>query len=149
MPYLDSMEQETGTYWQDSEMSICVSQEINNGYHLVSLLSNDFLMSQITVVFAGSYLALVLLSIVSFLLIFVAMRVTYMPLRRLARKIAPDAPYGSSHLNQLESTFSEVTHNNKLLKEKLDNYVQAVHSQEVLLISQEAHTQEQVFYLHF
>ena len=119
---MDSWQPKSGIYGQKDESTMCVSNEISNGYSLVAMVSNEFLMEQITVAFATTWLALVVLSVIGFALVLVAMRITYQPLYRLTQKIIPDSDFSSAHLSRLENTFSEVTQQNQQLKDKLDNY---------------------------
>ena len=122
LAYMDSWYPKSGIYGQKDESTMCVSTEISNDFSLVAMVSNDFLMEQITVAFATTWLALVVLSAIGFCLVLVAMKITYQPLHRLTQKIIPDSDFSSSHLSQLENTFSEVTQQNQQLKDKLDNY---------------------------
>ena len=122
LPYLGTIPQENGVYPQDDATSICFHGRISRGFSMVSLLSHDFLANQINQAFASCYLGLLLLSIVGFLLVLLAMRITYLPLHRLTQRIVPNADSRQGYLNQLESAFSAAETQNQLLKGKLDNY---------------------------
>ena len=50
-------------------------------------ISNDSLLRQIDDTFASSYIALLLLASLGFFLVFLAMRITYLPLHQLTRKL--------------------------------------------------------------
>ena len=122
LPYLNAQTLETGVRQTDESNFLCVRGDIRNGFSMASLVSRDFIASQINASFASSYLALVMLSIVGFLLILLAMRITYLPLHRLTKKVIPDADSRKGYINQLESAFSDAECQNRLLKDKLENY---------------------------
>lgn len=121
-PYLSAEALPNGVHQADESFSLCIQGGINQGFTLVSLLSRDFLSERINEAFASSYLALIGLSLVGFLLVILAMRITYLPLQRLTRKIVPDANSRQGYLNQLESAFSQAELQQRLLRKKLDNY---------------------------
>lgn len=121
-PYLSAEALPDGVHQADESFSLCIQGGINQGFTLVSLLSRDFLSERINEAFASSYLALIGLSLVGFLLVILAMRITYLPLQRLTRKIVPDANSRQGYLNQLESAFSRAELQQRLLRKKLDNY---------------------------
>lgn len=121
MEYLD-LEPCRREEYSESGGSLYIQTEIVNGYSLVSLLSNDFILDQINAAFTNSWLALIALSLIGFLLVFFSMRITYFPLRRLTQKIVPDPENKFLHLEQLERAFSEVEDQNLLMKKKMDNY---------------------------
>lgn len=106
----------------DKSTSLCVSSKINNGYSIVAMISNDFLSSQINTSFGIAYRSIVLLAIVAFFLIFIAMRLTYLPLHELTKKIVSDSNKGTSYLEQLDVAFTEVEAQKHLLENKLDKY---------------------------
>ena len=122
MPYLSAQMQDTETALTDTSTFLCDHENIRNGFSMVSLVSRKFIASQINESFADSYLALIVLSIVGFLLVFLAMRITYLPLHRLTKKLVPDADSSKGYLNQLENAFSDAETQNQALKNKLENY---------------------------
>lgn len=122
MPYMQSFELEDGIYELDSSTSICVCTGISNGFSMISLISNDSLLHQINAAFTSSYLTLVILGTLGFLLILFAMRITYMPLHKLTHKIVSDSDPKLGYLEQLDSAFATAEEQNQLLKSKLDNY---------------------------
>ena len=119
---LDGATLTKGIYHSTDSTFLCVENGISRNFSLVCLLSQDFLVSQINEAFAGSYVGLLLLSILGFVLVLLAMRITYLPLRKLTLKIIPDADSRHGFLNQLESAFSEAESRNQLLQGKLENY---------------------------
>lgn len=113
---------ERGIFELNDSTSLCVSTDINNGYSIVALISNDLLLEQINVAFATSYRALLLLAFIGFLMIFFAMRITYLPLHKLTKKIVSEPTTNTSYLEQLDLAFSETEEHNQILKDKLDKY---------------------------
>ncbi|MBQ8039789.1 MAG: helix-turn-helix transcriptional regulator [Lachnospiraceae bacterium] len=93
----------------------------------MSMLSNEFLNQQTTLAFTGTYLALLTLGVIGLFMIFIAMKVTYLPLRRLTQRIASDVPECTSHLERLENTFLEVSNKNQAIQKKLDAYRSFMH----------------------
>lgn len=121
-PYVKDLPLEDGIYKIDSSSSLCVETGISSGFSIVALISNRSLLQQINASFASSYLALLLLSAVGFLVVLFAMRITYLPLHRLIKKIIPGSDSSQGYLEQLDYAFSETESQNQLLKEKLDSY---------------------------
>lgn len=120
--YMESELPESGVYQQDASVFLCTLKNIPANYSLICLLSRDFLSERINASFGSSYLALMLLSGLGFLLIALAMRITYLPLHRLTKKLVPDANTRQGYLGQLESAFSEAEDQKQLLMQKLENY---------------------------
>ena len=122
MPHINSFELEDGIYEIDTSTSICVHTNINNGFSIVSLISNDYLHSQINESLADSYFALSILSIIGFFLVLLAMKITYQPLHNLTQKIVVSPNSKQGYINQLEAAFSQAETREVQLKEKLDKY---------------------------
>lgn len=126
-PYLDSLTLENGIFSINDSISLCVHTDIIKNFSMVFLISNDTLHKQINSVFAESYLAIILLSVVAFFLILFAMRITYLPLHRLTHNIIPDPIRGQNYFHQIETAFAasedEILH----LRSKLDNYQNFIH----------------------
>ena len=139
-PYLDSITLENGIYKPDASTSICVHTGINKDFSLLAVLSNDFLYDQIDNAFVGTYLSLVLLSVLGFLLVILAMRITYLPLYKLTQKIIPMADSKRSYINQLDQAFTDVSYENQLLIDKLENYRLSIQKSlfEDIVVSQQA-----------
>ena len=121
-PYMASIQLKDGIYEEDTTTSICVRSDIKNGYWVVSVLSNDFLLDQVNDAFASAYLSLLLLSAMGLLMILMVMRITYLPLHRLTQKVVFNPDSRQSYLNQLDEAFSKVAQQKELLQEKLSNY---------------------------
>lgn len=120
--YLKHIPLSEGVYELDDSNSLCVRTGIPGGFSVVALISNDALLHQINTAFANSYVMLLLLGILGFLLVLAAMRITYVPLHHLTKKLVSDADPHNSHLELLDQAFSSATEQNKLLQDKLDHY---------------------------
>lgn len=123
-PYLKDLELKNGIYQMNSSTSIFVHTGICNNFSLVSLLSNDVLTNQINTAFANAYLTLILLATVGFLLILLAMRITYVPLHQLTLKVTNgnESHLKKDYLGQLDHAFSSAAKERQLLLGKLDHY---------------------------
>lgn len=121
-PYLDTLTIADGIYTDRNSNTLCVATGISGNFTLVSLLSNDFLVNQINRAFTTAYLSLFLLSLVGFLLIFIAMKLTYAPLHRFTSKIAGNHTSGKGDLERLEQSFLETRNLNKQFQDKLESY---------------------------
>jgi len=139
-PYLDLVTLENGIYKPDSSTSICVHTGIGKDFSLLAVLSNYFLYTQIDDAFVDTYLSLVLLSALGFLLVMLAMRITYLPLYKLTQKIIPTADSKRSYINQLDQAFTDVSYENQLLIDKLENYRLSIQKSlfEDIVVSQQA-----------
>ena len=122
LPYMEGVTLTDGIYQIDASTSICVHTGIGNDFSMLALLSNDFLNLQITNTFSSTYMALMILSIVGFFLILLAMRITYLPLHRLTRKIASYPDTRMDYVELLDKTFCKAEEQNQKLRDKLDNY---------------------------
>ena len=120
--YIPSIHLEDNIYRLDSSTSVCVHSNIGNGFSLISMLSNDLLSEQIDSVFSDAYLTLFLLGILCFFLIFLVMRITYLPLHKLTQKLVEAPDYKHSYIKQLDEAFSESANENQHLKAKLEDY---------------------------
>lgn len=124
--YMDDIILEKGIYPVDSSTYLCVQPGIGGGFSLVSVISHEYLTAHLNEAFAVSYPPLIGLSIVGFLLILLAMRITYTPLHKLTKKIIPNPDPRQGYLIQLESAFSETQGQNELLQITLENYRSSV-----------------------
>ena len=124
--YMDDIILEKGIYQVDPSTYLCVQPGIGGGFSLVSVISHEYLNIHLDEAFAVSYPPLIVLSIVGFLLILLAMRITYTPLHKLTKKIIPNPDPRQGYLVQLESAFSETQGQNELLQDTLANYRSSV-----------------------
>ncbi len=120
--HMDTIPLKEGIYNTDSSTTICVHTGIPSDFSVISMLSNDLLLSQINASFASTYLMLLALSVAVFLIILLVMRITYVPLHRLIQTVVPDYDTRQNYLHQLSRAFSEVEEQNQALEAKLEKY---------------------------
>lgn len=139
-PYLNLVTLKNGVYKPDDSTSICVHAGISKDFSLLAVLSNDFLYNQVDNAFVSTYLSLMLLSALGFLLVMFAMRITYLPLYKLTQKVIPMADSKRSYINQLDQAFTDVSYENQLLIDKLENYRISIQKSlfEDIVVSQQA-----------
>lgn len=121
-PHMESLVPEDGIYRLNDTESLCVQTGIGNGFMVVSLRSNDILMRQINHAFASAYLILFLLGVLGFMLVLLAMRITWLPLHRLTKKVSADSDMRTGYIEQLDKVFSSMEMQNEQLKNKLEKY---------------------------
>ena len=126
---VDTLDAQDQSYTQAE--SLCIQQDIGNGYALVALLSGEALMQHINTSFSSAYVALLLLGVVGILLIFFVMRMTYTPLRKLAKKslaeLYQNPETKAEYIGLLDATISQKQEQNKQLQSKLDQYRLTIH----------------------
>lgn len=122
LPYMDRYEMEDGIYSLDDSTSLCVSPQIIDGCHMISLISSNVLLDQVDSAFRQVYLIVLLLGGIGFFLILCSMRNTYLPLRTLTKKLIPTPNSNQGYLEQLDQAFSETAEQNQQLIEKLEGY---------------------------
>lgn len=122
LPYMEKLEEEEGIYDFSETESLCVKTGIGNGYMLVSLISSENLREQINSAFSSSYGMIFLLGLIGFVLIFLGMRITWLPLHRLTGKIVSNTNRQQGYIKQIEDAFSGMEERNEVLKSKLDKY---------------------------
>lgn len=93
-----------------------------NGFSLVTILSDDTILSQTSVAFRNAYAFLLVVSLVGMGLIFLGMRVTYWPLHKLTLKLLPASDKHGNYVEQLDAAFSNVRSENQQLQQKIDSY---------------------------
>jgi AraC-like DNA-binding protein len=120
-PHLDRFESSDGIYPIDSNTSFCVSR-LNNGFLMLSLISNEVLLMQVNTAFKTAYLVLLVLGFLGFLLLLLSMRSTYLPLHKLTQKIVVSPDRQQSYLEQLDQTFTNSNLQNRQLQDKLEKY---------------------------
>lgn len=120
--YLHDIPTESGIYEYNFSTSICVHTGIANDFSIVSVLSNDLLLEQVNIAFSGLYLGMLSLCVVCLGMIFLVMRITYTPLHKFARKVAPDTTLKHSYLKQLDVAFSETSSENRQLRTTIEEY---------------------------
>lgn len=121
-PYLNDVELKDGFYELDSSDSLCIQTGISNDFTLIALLSNSSLLNQIDTALLKYYRLFLPLSMIGFVLILFALKLTWFPLHKLTKKIAPEANFNQSALEQLDQSFTKSKAENIALRSKLDNY---------------------------
>lgn len=106
----------------DESTTLYAGKTLTQGYSLIALISTTSLLSQINSIFASSYAMMAILAIGSFLLVLLAMQITFLPLHRLTKSIIPQANEKVGYLQQLEQVFAESENKNQQLQDKLEKY---------------------------
>ena len=111
-----------GIYKVDNLDSINVHSNIDDGFSIVALVSGDYLKTQIGIILAGAYPALMLVGLIGLILVQFVMRITYVPLRKLTRKIASESRISKDYLTLLDEKFDKQMQQNEYLKNKVEEY---------------------------
>lgn len=119
---LDQFPLTDGIYNLNASTTVCVQTNVVSGFSIVAALSNELLKSEIDVSFSTAYMLLLALGAVVFLLIFLMMRLTYFPLRKLAKTVIPDYNARQNYLQQIGKAFSDAEQERFLLNTKLEKY---------------------------
>lgn len=122
LPYLEDLPLANGFYQLDSSNSLCVQTGVGNDFSLVALSSNSSLLAQVDAALLKYYQLLLPLSLIGFVLILFALKLTWFPLHKLTKKIVPEANFAQSTLEQLDQSFTRSKEENQKLRSKLDNY---------------------------
>lgn len=120
--YMERFPKDSGFHSLNSREGIFMTSSIVGGCSLATVISNSEIVDLVQNAMSTTYLLLVGLSVVSFLLIFFAMHSTFIPLRRLTRNLIPSIPAGHSYTELLGNAFSEISSENRLFQEKLASY---------------------------
>lgn len=122
LSHIEDLPAAEGLHTIDSSEAFYVMPNIIGECSIVAVISNQEIVGQVHLAMSDTYLFLMVLSVISLVLIFLAMRTTYLPLHKLIQKIAPSTPTEKSYTDALESTFTELTTEKKTLQKKLDSY---------------------------
>lgn len=109
------------TYVENSETVHSITG-IQNGYSLVTVVSNEAILQQMNIAFRNVYVVLIALSLVGMILIIISMRVTYWPLHKLTQKLVPSATPHGNYVEQIDTAFTKVYSENQQLQQKIDSY---------------------------
>lgn len=120
--YMDYFDYDTGIYPLDNNNSVCVATGITDSFVMLSLISNDALLDQVSTAFSRSYIILLGLGCIGMLLVFFATRSTFMPLSRLTKKVVANPDPSQSYFDQLDQAFEDSVRQKQNLQEKLDKY---------------------------
>lgn len=126
IPYLEDVPSANGFYQLDSSDSLCVQTGVGNDFSLMALSSNSSLLAQVDAALLKYYQLFLPLSLIGFVLILFALKLTWFPLHKLTKKIAPEANFAQSTLEQLDQSFTRFKEENQKLRSKLDSYRQSM-----------------------
>ena len=79
---------------------------VYNKFHLTAHIFSESIMSQVNSVFQRAYYTLLLLGVVAIMLVMLAMKFTYTPLKRLTNKFVKSPVVARSYIDQLDNAFS-------------------------------------------
>lgn len=102
--------------------NVLTEQTVINGFSLITVLSDDEILSKVSIAFRNAYALLLLVSLIGMGLIFLGMRVTYWPLHKLALKLLPSASQHGNYVEQIDTAFANVQSVNQQLQQKIDSY---------------------------
>ena len=95
---------------------------VYNKFHLTAHIFSESIMSQVNSVFQRAYYTLLLLGVVAIMLVMLAMKFTYTPLKRLTNKFVKSPVVARSYIDQLDNAFSNTLSQNRMLQTKIDQY---------------------------
>ncbi len=95
---------------------------ISKHFTLTAVMSNAKIASQVRDMFINTFLLMLLLGGVCTILVFLAMRLTYWPLKRLLFQLSPAAQLDKSYVAQLAETFQQAQQQSTALLAKYDSY---------------------------
>lgn len=133
MPYLELQDMSQGKYMQEDGNYLCISNQIKDGYRLISYISDQAVNERTGLAFKSSYRSFILLFLVCIVSIYPGMLITYYPLNRLVNKIVGKHEKHDEYYTLLEATFDQNEYEDRINKEKLDSYRTSM--QQVLLDS--------------
>lgn len=120
--YMEQFPKDSGYHSINSREGIFMTSSIVGGCSLATVISNHEIVSLVQNAMSNTYLLLIVLSVAGFLLIFLAMHTTFIPLHKLTRHLFPSIPAGHSYTELLGNAFSEMSSENQLFQEKLLSY---------------------------
>lgn len=98
------------------------SPELTNHLSIYAISDKNFLLDLVNEAFSKTYLILVGIVFVGFFFILFALRITWYPLHKLAKKIVPDMNPNMSYVDQISSTFSDTMSKYCALQDKINHY---------------------------
>lgn len=110
----------------DSDTILAVTNHIYGEYSLAALISNSYLKEQVHDTFRSTYLLFLLLASAGFLLMFLSLRSTYLPLHRLVHKVIHHPDSNENYLRLLEESFTNTRTENQQLQLKIEKYRQSM-----------------------
>ena len=122
-PYLSELNQkEAGFYEMDHSTIGYVLPPLFGNFRILALSNKDMILSSVSNAFQNTYLTFIYVSLFGLVLIILAMQITYRPLQKLTRKIAPEATSQGGYLEQISDAYDCTLQKNRQLQTKIDNY---------------------------
>lgn len=107
-------------------MSVKTSLHTYSGFYrdfaIAALVSNEFLLAQMSTAFRNTYFTLLLLGMLGMLVVFLSMRLTFLPLHRLTKSIVKSPDFREGYVDQLTQAFSDTMTENEGLRAKTNKY---------------------------
>ena len=106
----------------DNDTILAITSHVYGEYSLAALISNGYLKKQVHDTFRSTYLLFLLLAGAGFLLMFLSLRSTYLPLHRLVHKVIHHPDSNENYLRLLEESFTNTRTENQQLQLKIEKY---------------------------
>lgn len=122
-PYLSALEQKEEGYYEMDHSTIAYSlPPLFGNFRILALSSKEMVLNSVSNAFQNTYLIFIGASLFGLLLIMLAMQITYRPLQKLTKKIAPEMNSEGGYLQQISDAFDSTLQKNRQLQAKIDNY---------------------------
>ena len=107
---------------QNADESVSLGFTVRNPFTITARISSASMLAQFNTVLQRTFYTLIGLSAVAMLLVFLAMRSTYMPLRKLTQKFVKEPEPEQGYIEQLDRVFSHTMSENRSLQSKINQY---------------------------
>ena len=107
---------------QNADESVSLGFTVRNPFTIMARISSASMLAQFNAVLQRTFYTLIGLSAVAMLLVFLAMRSTYMPLRKLTQKFVKEPEPEQGYIEQLDRVFSHTMSENRSLQSKINQY---------------------------
>lgn len=107
---------------QNADESVSLGFTVRNPFTITARISSASMLAQFNAVLQRTFYTLIGLSAVAMLLVFLAMRSTYMPLRKLTQKFVKEPEPEQGYIEQLDRVFSHTMSENRSLQSKINQY---------------------------
>lgn len=107
---------------QNADESVSLGFTVRNPFTITARISSASMLAQFNTVLQRTFYTLIGLSAVAMLLVFLAMRSTYMPLRKLTQKFVQEPEPEQGYIEQLDRVFSHTMSENRSLQSKINQY---------------------------
>ncbi len=115
-------EREQADAVQNADESVSLGFTVRNPFTITARISSASMLAQFNMVLQRTFYTLIGLSAVAMLLVFLAMRSTYMPLRKLTQKFVKEPEPEQGYIEQLDRVFSHTMSENRSLQSKINQY---------------------------